>query len=148
MLDLIPWRKSKDQPLTRLRSKFESLFDRLFSESTELAEAEPEVEHDWGLDVEDRDDEVVVRAEVPGFEPDELDVQVSGRLLTISAQNVETGWRKGNGYSRRAVAVQRVVKLPEGVDSSRIAARLRNGILNVHLPKVEPTQRKRVAIEG
>ena len=72
-------------PLARMRSEFDRLFDDFFRGWGLPAVAE-ERQSSWGLDVDDQGDKVVVRAEAPGFEPDEFDVQVPAGRMTVEAR--------------------------------------------------------------
>src|SRR5437762_13811488 len=74
-----------EHPLVRLRAEMDSLFERFFTGWPTFA--------DWGetaaimrnLDVDENERDITVRAEVPGFEPDDFDIHVSGNMLTIKA---------------------------------------------------------------
>src|SRR5215216_1756585 len=97
MFNLIPWKKQnkdkgreltlyKGHPLAELRAEFDALFDRFLSRWSEPFGGELGFGRSQALGVEDNDQEVVVKAEVPGFEAGDLDVQVSGNLLTVKAE--------------------------------------------------------------
>jgi HSP20 family protein len=148
MFNLIPSRKTKEQPLARLRDEFGALFDRFFSGLPAPFDTEYGLDRFWGLDVEDRDDEIVVRAEVPGFEVNELDVQLSGRQLVIKAEKKAASEKTGNGHSEEESyrSFQRSVMLPEGIKAEAIEAKYHNGVLEVHLPKSEEAKPKRISV--
>src|SRR3954453_22923418 len=100
MADLTPWREGsrspnlgewRGHPLERMRREFDSLFDRFFGAwPTPFAGEDP-----WarpaGLDVTTQGNEMVIRAEVPGFEASDLDVRVQGDFLTIRAEHKQEG---------------------------------------------------------
>ncbi len=146
MFSLIPWRK-KDQPIARLRDEFESLFDRFMSRWPAPFDAEYGFDTLWGLDVEDRDNEIFVRAEIPGFEADELDVQLGDRLLTIKAEKKTEG-KEGNGSAEEYRSYHRSITLPEGIKAEGIEAKYRNGVLELHLPKSEEAKPKRIPVQA
>lgn len=161
MFNLIPWKKSpekgqelvpyKSHPLAQLRDEFDALFDRFFSHWAEPFGQELGTSRFWALDVEDHGQEVVVKADVPGFEPNELDVQVSGNLLTVKAHKQEQKkGKQGNGQyqERRYRSFQRTVTLPPGTNPDKIEARCRNGVLEVHVPKSEQAKGKRIPIKA
>ena len=141
MFGLVPWRRRREkvdqpvvaefEPLVRLRDEIDRLFSR-FLERRELAG--PWFDWRWGLDLEDRDDEVVVRIDAPGFEPEDFDVRISGNLLTVRAQHREEGSGGGGQYCRYGM-VRRVVSLPPGVDPEHAEARYHRGVLEVHVKK-------------
>jgi len=161
MFNLIPWKKRnkekgrelapyKGHPLAELRDEFDALFDRFLSRWAEpFGDLIPS--RFGGLDVEDGDQEMVVRAEVPGFEPGEVDVQVSGNLLTVKAEKKEEKKGKdgdGRYEERRYRTFHQSVTLPPGTDPDKIEARYKNGLLEVHVPKSEEAKGKRIPVKA
>ncbi|HZT80281.1 MAG TPA: Hsp20/alpha crystallin family protein [Gemmataceae bacterium] len=161
MFNLIPWKKRnkekgrelapyKGHPLAELRDEFDALFDRFLSRWAEpFGDLIPS--RFGGLDVEDGDQEMVVRAEVPGFDPGEVDVQVSGNVLTVKAEKKEEKQGKdGNGRyeERRYRTFHQSVTLPPGTDPDKIEARYKNGLLEVHVPKSEEAKGKRIPVKA
>src|SRR6266545_2054560 len=73
------------EPLSRLRDEFDRLFDQFARSAFGMPLARWDAGTNWGLDVREDDDNVVVRAEAPGFEPSDFDIQVSGNQLIMSA---------------------------------------------------------------
>lgn len=147
MFSLIPWRKKEQQkqhPIARLRDEFEALFDRFLSRWPVPFDADYGFDTLWGLDVEDRDNEIFVRAEIPGFEVNELDVQLGDRLLTIKAEKKTEG--KGSAAEYRSY--HRSITLPEGIKTEGIEAKYRNGVLELHLPKSEKAKPKRIPVQA
>lgn len=103
----------------------------------------------WGLDVHESDGEIVVRAEAPGFEPGDFDIQVRGDQLVLRASHRAEAEEKDRGYhewSRQEF--YRSVPLPAGIDPDKVAARYRNGVLAVTLPKTEESKGRRIAVQG
>ena len=159
MFNLIPWRKDRNEgalapteghPFELLRREFDSLFDRFFAGWPDVGR---EWGGNWGLDVEDSGKEVLVRAEAPGFEASDFDVQVTGDVLTIRAERKEEekgGKDKGNGRhaQRRWARVERSVTLPPGTDVEKVEARYRNGVLELRLPKSEAAQPRRIDVKS
>jgi len=152
MFSLIPWKKKEESrslaprdqhPLARLRDEFDEMFDRFLSRWPAPFEVGSTRERFWGFDVEDHDQEVVVKAEVPGFDAGDLDVQVSGQTLTIQAEKKHES-KEEQGYSR----FYRAVTLPAGINRDRIEARYRNGVLEVHVPKTEEARGKRIPVQA
>lgn len=91
------------------------------------------------IDVADYDDEIVVTADVPGFEKEDIDLTLSERTLTITAER-EMESESGEGEylrrERRSSSMRRSVRLPESVDEEGATASYRNGVLTVTLPKL------------
>jgi HSP20 family protein len=103
----------------------------------------------WGLEVEDRGREVVVRAELPGFEASALDVQLAGNRLTIRADlGEEAGEKSPAAVERRPGRLVRTVTLPEGIEPEGLTVRYRNGALEVHVPKSAEAQPGRVGAKA
>jgi HSP20 family protein len=99
------------------------------------------------LDVRDEDNAVTVRAELPGFEVGDIDLQVSGdRLVIRAAHKSETAEPKGQGHQWQRREYYQTVPLPAGINPDKIDAHYRNGVLSVHLPKTEQAKGRRVTI--
>ena len=102
------------------------------------------------VDVIDRDDEVVVRAEVPGVEKDNLDVSVSDNTVTIKGESKHEEKEEKGDYYRCEIsrgAFTRTVALPHYVDSEGAKAKFSEGVLELTLPKVEKAKRRTVKID-
>lgn len=100
--------------------------------------AESELLHPLHAELAESDDNLTVRAEVPGFSAKEIDINVEPRRLTISGKHqTQEESKKGKTiYSERcANEILRVFELPLEVDSSKVSAILRDGVLNIEMPK-------------
>ena len=121
--------------------EIEELFEQLNSGFAELTgEFEGAVGGGIHVDVADEDDEIVVVADVPGYESDDIDVSVSDRQLTISAERGSESETDDTQYYRRERtrrAVSRTVTLPTAVDEHEASASYENGVLTVELPKAD-----------
>jgi HSP20 family protein len=109
--------------------------------------AESELLHPVHLELAESDDSLTVRAEVPGFSTKELEINVEPRKLTISGKHeAQEESKKGKTiYSERcAKEILRVVDLPAEVDSSKVSAILKDGVLNIELPKAAHAKTVRV----
>jgi len=103
------------------------------------------------LNVWGNEENVVVTAELPGLQPDDLDISVVNNQLTIK------GERKSDKPSENAVCHRcerdtgrfvRTVRLPFTVESSKVSARYENGVLTIYLPRHEATKPKRIEIKA
>jgi len=140
---------AREHPLRQLRDEFDSLFDRFFGGwPTPFAGDREDLPRFWDFDLEDAGDHVVVRAEAPGFENDDFNIQVNGTQLTIRAEKKHEEKGKGNGYSYSERRLHRSVMLPAGTDTEKIEARYRNGVLEIHMPKSPEAQGKRIAVKS
>lgn len=157
-MNLIPWRKSSPSlparreeefyaPLNRLWEDMDAWFNRFWTSWPRGFEGSAiDTGRFWNLDLEDRDNEFVFRAEVPGFEPGELDVQVSGHTLTVKAETQDTN-QNNHFRTRRSRRYCRQLTLPPWTDPERIEAEYRNGVLEVHVAKTKEGQPKRIAVK-
>ena len=104
------------------------------------------------VDVQDRESEVAIRAELPGVKKDDLDISVGEDSVTIKAstrEEKEEGEKDGE-YYRREIATgsfARTIALPGDVDADKAQARFEDGILTLTLPKREQAKRKRIKVE-
>lgn len=131
--------------LSRMRAEFDRLLERFAEESPIYWQGHG---WRWGLDIEDQDDAVVVRAEAPGFETGDFDLQVSDNRLTLrAAKKVETKGEKGESEVREQECYQSVM-LPDGIDKNKVEAKYYSGVLTVTLPKTAEGKAKRIAVKG
>ncbi len=132
---------------------FENFFPRRWMEGFEPLGRRWPMDVSWEesfrVDVLDRDKELMVRAELPGVEKDDIEVTISGDYLTIEAtrefekeDRKETFYRHEMGYGK----LLRTVALPVEVDAQKVHAELEGGILKVTLPKVRAAERHTVKV--
>ena len=101
----------------------------------------------WGLDVDDRDDAVIVRAEAPGFEPEDFDLQVRGQQLIVRATRKTDSAEDGGARRWGRRELYHTVTLPAGIDENKVEARYRHGVLTVTLPKTEEGKGRRITVQ-
>ena len=102
------------------------------------------------VDIIDRDDEILVRAEIPGVEKEDLDVSVTDDRVTIKAARThEEKQEKGDFYRREITrgTFSRSLMLPAEVDGTAAKAIFKQGVLELTLPKIARTRRHSVPIE-
>ncbi|MFP4614903.1 MAG: Hsp20/alpha crystallin family protein [Thiohalorhabdus sp.] len=104
------------------------------------------------VDVQDRESDILVRAELPGVKKDDLDVSLSENTVTIKAttrQEKEEGEKEGDYYRREIASgsFARTVALPGEVDGDNAKAQFEDGILELTLPKREQAKRRRIKVE-
>jgi HSP20 family protein len=93
---------------------------------------------------------LVIRAEVPGFTPDEIDLTVEPRALVIKGERRADEHGKRGSYHRRERQhgrFGRSIPLPKDLDTARATAECRNGLLTIHIPKVEAARPKQIRVE-
>jgi HSP20 family protein len=146
MAELVRWSPARD--MVTLREAMDRLFEEsflrpdLFGVGETAASALP-------LDMYETENDVVVKASVPGIKPEDIEVTVTGELLTIKGEfKTEEKTEKRNflRQERRYGSFCRQVALPVGVDSNKAAADFEHGILTLTLPKVEAVKPKTVRV--
>ena len=103
------------------------------------------------LDVYESDDEVTVRASIPGVSSDNIDISVMGTTLTIKGEKSEDREEKKGNYhlrERHYGAFQRSVNLPSQVNVDRAKAEFKDGVLILTLPKVEEAKPKSIKVRA
>ena len=102
------------------------------------------------VDVIDREEEIVVRAEIPGVDKENLEVSLSDDRLTIKGSTRQEKEEKEAGeYTRREMSrgsFTRVVTLPANVDGEKARASFKDGVLEMTLPKLKPSKRTRINV--
>ncbi|TVP75412.1 MAG: Hsp20/alpha crystallin family protein [Nitriliruptor sp.] len=98
-------------------------------------------------DLEEKDDEFVIEVEVPGFDRDDISIEVEGRRLLVDAEREEKE-REGTVRSstRSSGHLHHEVLLPAEIDEDAIEASLDRGVLSIRLPKNAETGRRRIEI--
>lgn len=102
------------------------------------------------VDVIDRSDDILVRAEMPGVKKEDLEVSVSDNAVTIRGTARQEGETKEAQYYRRELnqaEYSRSVRLPAEVNGDQAKARFQDGILELTLPKVAPSSRRTIKVE-
>ena len=101
------------------------------------------------VDIFERNDEVVLRAEVPDVKKDDLDVKIERNVLTLSGEKRRDESIQEDSYhrlERHYGTFVRTFSLPSHVDTSRVEARYKDGILEVVLPKLEEAKPKQIDV--
>ncbi len=103
------------------------------------------------VDVYDEDDAVVVRAEVPGCKSEDIDVSVRGDVLTISGQKKHSNEVQERGYYHMESAYgsfRRDIYLPTEIETDKVEATCKDGVLTVKLPKAQEARAVKVKVKG
>ncbi|HHY04888.1 MAG TPA: Hsp20/alpha crystallin family protein [Thermoanaerobacterales bacterium] len=141
-----------ERTLTSLQRNMDQLFDELFRWSENVW---PSVERcERGgicVDVVDRDKDILVKANVPGFEQGDINIEVAEDNLVISGKLEEKEVKEEGKYVVRErpqkIAFERLIPLNAKAIPGKAKATLKNGILEIVIPKAEPTQKKAVKIQ-
>jgi HSP20 family protein len=134
--------------MTSLRDAMDRLFEDAFIQPGWFAPA-------WGaaemlpVDVYETDDQLVIKATVPGVKPEEIEVTVTGDLLTIKGEFKQEEKVEKPNYlrqERRFGGFCRQVGLPTGVNADKAKATFENGVLTLEMPKAEAAKAKTVKV--
>ena len=135
---------------TSLRDEMDRLFDAAFPALSSL-QRDGGFLGDFPVDLYQEKDSYVVRAELPGFRKEDLNVEVADGILTVTGhQKTETKGDPKNGDAKVTTQERRVsrsISLPDHVRTDKIQAGYENGVLTVTLPKSEEVKPKQIAIE-
>ena len=132
-----------------LRHEIDNLFEQFFSPGAmsgyRTADFVPK------LEVTETEDSYLLHAEVPGVAPSDVDIDVNNNILTLRGQKRREEKREFHGYEyteRSYGSFVRSIQLPPGTDATKIAADVRNGVLEVRIPKGEAARPRRIAVGG
>jgi len=148
MTQLTRWEPFRD--LVSLREAM----DRLFEESvvrSEGAALAPRVTGTLALDVYETDNDVVVKASVPGVDPEDLDISITGETLTIKGETRTEEEVEEEDYiyrERRYGAFSRSAAIPTSVEADEAEADFEDGILTLRLPKAEKVKPKAIKVKA
>jgi HSP20 family protein len=147
MMDLIRWNPWKE--MVSLRDRMNMLFnDTLFR---------PEPREDdvamglWypSVDMFDKEDKIVIKAELPGLEKKDISVELKNGVLTLKGERKYDNEVKEENFYRRELSYGRFIRsftLPAEVDADKITAEFKNGLLTVEVPKSEAHKPKQIAV--
>jgi HSP20 family protein len=139
------WR-AFDDVFGRFRSDFEDL---LFPSYWDTLSLMPEMRVP-AVDLEDREKDYLLKAEMPGFKKEDIEIEVKDDSVEITGK---AGWKydkKAKAYickERACESFYRMVELPEEIKVDEVAANLSEGVLEITLPKKAPKQKRKVSIK-
>lgn len=144
-------RQEFDRALDRLRGDFENIlwpseriFERRFPMMREFETRLP------SIDLEDRGKDFLLTAEIPGFKKEEVEIQVQDNAVEIRGNKSARHDEKVKGYVRKersSESFYRRIRLPEEVKTANSEANLKDGVLELVLPKKAPKSKKKVNIK-
>lgn len=102
------------------------------------------------IDVIDRNKEIFIKAELPGFNKDDLDISIANNQLVIKAKTCTVEKEEEGDYLKQEIRkseIYRSVLLPAEVDEENIKTSYKNGVLKLTIPKQEKSHRKQIKVE-
>jgi HSP20 family protein len=130
--------------ITSLRDEMNRLFTRTLGEGSSAGSA-------WtpAVDIFDAAGAIVLKAELPGLSPDDIDIEVDDNVLTLKGERrFEEKVEEGRYYrvERAYGSFQRSVTLPQGVKADEITASFDSGVLTVRVPKADEVKPRKIAV--
>jgi len=145
MSNLIRWEPARE--MMSLRDAMDRLFDDAFTRPLSLRDG-------WSvpaIDMFQTDDEIVVKAALPGMKSDEVQISITGEVLTLKGevqQNQEMEEKAWHMREQRFGSFERSIALPTDVVADKAKADFENGILTITLPKADEVKPKTIAIKA
>ena len=136
--------------IEKARSEMDGLLDTFLFGRPQRRDFLAEVEWLPAVDVAETKNEIVVNVEIPGMDPQEFDISLSGETLTIQGEKNQEKEEKEENYrliERRCGFFTRSILLPHEVKSNKVRASYKEGILKITLPKSEETKKKEIKIK-
>ena len=161
-MNIIPWRNKREDrnggtaqeyPLAHLRSEMDHLFERFWRDPWnagfgDLSTTVPGMT--LRMNVAESESDVTVTTELSGVDPKDVEIDVTDTLLTIRGEKKQEKEEKKRNYhyeERSFGSFHRSIQLPSSVDSSKVDASFKNGVLTVTLHKRPEAKPKRVTVK-
>jgi len=148
MADIMEWRPFRE--VSKLRREMDRLWEDYFGPGRKALRP---MEMEWipSVDVSETEDKVVVKAEVPGMDAKDIDISLSGDMLTIKGEKKAETEEKGENFhllERSYGSFSRSLRLPVGVEAEKIEAAYKQGVLTITCPKKEEVKTKAIEIKA
>lgn len=146
---LVPWRPFRE--LEEMERRFEDILGRPFLPA--VWRRIPTVEMGWApaIEVFEKEDKFVVKAELPGMKEEDIDISVIGDTLTIKGERKAESEVKEEDYyccERSYGSFSRSIAVPSNVDAKKIEASYEDGVLEVILPKAPEVKPKKISVSA
>ena len=147
MMNLVKWYPWREMPA--LYNRINGMFDDPFFSLDRLADQENLGMWNPAVDLYEKDDHFIIKAELPGINKDDIKVDLKDRVLTLSGERSFDNEVKEENYYRRERSYgkfQRAFTLPADVASEKIKAEFKDGVLQIEVPKPQDKKAKQVTI--
>ena len=146
---LIPWRPLSE--LEEMERRFQDIFGRALLPA--VWRRIPTMEMGWApaIEVFEKEDKFMVKAELPGMKEEDIDISVVGDTLTIKGERKAESEVKEEDYyccERSYGSFSRSIAVPSNVDAQKIEASYEDGVLEVSLPKTPEVKPKRISVSA
>ena len=145
MSNLTRWEPARE--MMTLREAMDRLFDDAFTRPLSIRDG-------WSapaIDMYQTDDEIVVKASLPGFKADDVQINITGDVLTLRGEMKHEDEKKEKAWHMREQrwgSFERSVALPTNVVADRASADFENGILTITLPKAEEAKPRTISVKA
>ena len=152
MFELMPWKKREQNDLVQLRRDFDDLVNRFFDRDF-WTPGDLLGEDRWfpSVDISEGKKDITVKAEIPGVEAKDIDISISGKLLTIKGEKKQEKEEKEENFHRveRSYGYfNRTIELPSEVDPEKVDASCKKGVLKIELRKTKESESKMIEIKS
>jgi len=137
-------------PMLREMAAWRNAMNRLFEDTAELGFWDRSEAWALALDVAETEDSFLVKASIPGINPEDLEITLTDNVLTIKGEieeSTELEEAQWHMRERRFGSFQRSITLPTPVDANAIEATYEDGVLSLNVPKVEEVKPKRIEVK-
>ena len=145
MSNLTRWEPARE--MLTLREAMDRLFDDAFTRPLSIRDG-------WSapaIDMYQTDDEIVVKASLPGFKADDVQINITGDVLTLRGEMKHEDEKKEKAWhirEQRWDSFERSVALPTNVVADRASADFENGVLTITLPKAEEAKPRTISVKA
>jgi HSP20 family protein len=147
MMNLVKWNPWREMPT--LPGRFNRLLDDPLFSIGRMADDRGLGSWNPAVDLYEKDDHYMIKAELPGVDKNDIKIDLKDRLLTLSGERSYDKEVKEENYYRRERSYgkfQRAFTLPADVDSDKIKAEFKDGVLEIEVPKPEEKKAKQVTV--
>jgi HSP20 family protein len=147
MLDLIRWNPWKE--MVSMRERMNALLSDALLRSDQREDNAAMGLWVPSVDMFDRDDKVVIKAELPGLEKKDINLEINNGVLTLKGERKYDNEVKEENFYRREMCYGKFIRsftLPAEVDADKIKAEFQNGLLTVEVPKSEERKPKQIKV--
>jgi HSP20 family protein len=147
MMDLIRWNPWNE--LVSLRERMNRVFDDSLFRSDRRDDLMAMGTWSPAVDMFEKDDKVVIKAELPGLDKKDISLDLKNGVLTLKGERKHENEVKEENYYRREMSCGKFIRsftLPGDVDADKIKAEFQNGLLTVEVPKPEEHKPKQIQV--
>lgn len=151
---LIPWHRNgnSNREVAVHGSDWDRLFGRVLTDFWgPMAAPAAGAKHGVPLELTETSNEIRIRAEVPGMDPKDLDISITGDVLTLSGEKVEQKEEQAGAShytERRYGSFRRAIELSSPVDLDQVKAEHKHGVVTITLQKAEAVRPKRIEVQA